>query len=64
MNLNLFKLIAASVAAAMAGRAPDKQTGTRSRGSAHPRRNPHGYRAKRRRLRKLQREARRINRGR
>ena len=64
MNLNLFKLIAAGIGAAMAGNMPGKQTGTRMRGSAHPRRNPHGYRAKRRRLRKLQREARRINRGR
>lgn len=64
MELNLFKLIAASVAAAMAGNVPGKQTGTRSRGSAHPHRQPRGWRAKRRRLHKLQREARRIQRGR
>ncbi len=62
MNLNLFKLVAAGIAAAMAGNAPGKQTGSRARGSAHPQRNPRGWRAKRRRLRKLQRQARRINR--
>ena len=64
MNLNLFKLIAAGIGAAMAGNMPGKQTGTRARGSAHQRLLPHGWCAKRRRLRKLQREARRINRGR
>lgn len=64
MNLNLFKLIRAGIAAAMAGNTPGKQTGTRRRGSAHPNRQPRGWRAKRRRLRKLQRQARRIQRGR
>ena len=64
MNLNLFKLIAAGIGAAMAGNVPGKQTGTRMRGSTHPRRNPKGWHAKRRRLRKLQRQARRIQRGR
>ncbi len=64
MNLNLFKLIAAGIGAAMAGNIPGKQTGSRARGSAHPHRNPRGWRAKCRRLRKLQREARRIQRGR
>ena len=64
MNLNLFKLIVAGIGAAMTGNMPGKQTGTRARGSAHRRLLPHGWRAKRRRLRKMQREARRINRGR
>lgn len=64
MNLNLFKIIAAGLGAAMAGNLPGKQYGTRSRGSAHPHQHPRGWRAKRRRLRKLQRQARRIQRGR
>jgi hypothetical protein len=37
-------------------------TGTRSRGSRHPRRFPIGHQAKRRRLRRLQKAARRVNR--
>lgn len=64
MKFNLFKLVAAGIAAAMSGNATGKQTGTRFRGSAHPHRKPCGWRAKRRRLRKLQRQARRIQRSR
>lgn len=39
-----------------------KHAGTRGRGSRHPRLKPTGHQAKRRRLRKLQKLARRANR--
>lgn len=62
---NYFSLIAAAIAASWSGNLPSQQqgTGTRFRGSCHPRLRPKGHRAKRRRLRKLQRLARRIQRA-
>jgi hypothetical protein len=59
---NYFALIGAALAASWAGTLPSQQrgTGTRFRGSRHPRLLPKGHRAKRRRLRKLQRQARKV----
>lgn len=56
-------LILAAWTSLAAGTHPtQKRTGTRYRGSRHPRRQPIGHRAKHRHLRKLQKLARRANR--
>ncbi len=62
---NYFSLIGAAIAASWSGSLPSQQqgTGTRFRGSCHPRLLPNGHRAKRKRLRKLQRQARRVQRA-
>jgi len=65
MLLDRYKFFADAIAAAISGTLPSQQqgTGTRFRGSCHPRLLPKGHRAKRRRLRKLQRQARRVQRA-
>ncbi len=57
-------LFSAAFKSMLAGTHPNQdRIGTRGRGSRHPRRLPDGHQAKRRRLRKLQKAARRVNRG-
>jgi hypothetical protein len=64
MMLDRYKFFAAAIAAAAAGSLPSQQqgAGTRFRGSRHPHQMPKGYRAKRKRLRQLQRHARKVQR--